>query len=578
MKSSSSKAAGTALAVLFLLLFVGALGARIWVSGRSADIAGPTHLAVGKDRVYVHVDRQLYVLSASGDSLDRVGMDRLGLGDDAPIDLRLLDDGRLLVAGQRPARLRLCEPDRWQCASIGSVAGRLRAQLKVAVDEPRNRLVIAGFDSTALWLQPLNTDVDAGDPKALDARGILNRPNDIAVDRDGRIWVADSGNHRVVALEEGEERVREAVSLTARHPLARPGRDWPMMLAPASDGNWWVTQPDAFGKRAADLLVYHPTDGVQARIALPDDADPTDVASLGDAMLVTDTARFEIHRVDVRSHASESFGDERFRDAMRQAAARKARYQGIMVHALTAMVAFGALMIAAAVYATPKGKRFTPPPADPLAVTDVHPTVLHQTHWLKREPKADRLLRWLEPLTYALTLLALLPLAALMGSSFFLDGGTAGHGLAESPEEAAELKRMVIFFLIVVGGLPLVMRIGARNLKARLGTDGQRLWVKSDDGRQISFSPKQLVYSGRQIAARDRLFAVQFGNGRPLYAKGEVETFIAPLLRRARKLSALAMFRHLLANREPGTMALLLYFATSAGAMVATGAWRYLLD
>lgn len=571
--TSSSKIAGRTLAVLFLLLFIAALGARIWASNQSSHFAGPTHLAVGNGRVYVHVDGQLYVLSMSGKSLDRVPVEQLGLHD-APIDLRVLSDGRLLVAGQRPARLRLCDPVRWQCTSVGTLAGKLRAQFKVAVDEARNRLLLAGFDSTEIWLLPLTAD--AGEAKTLDASGVLNNPNDIAVDANGRIWVADSGNHRVVALEEGEQAVREVgVSFSARNTLARPGRDWPMMLALASDGNWWVTQPSAFGKGGADLLVYHPTNGIQARIALPEDADPTDVASFGNVMLVTDAARFEIHSVDVQSHRSEPFGDEQFRKTMREAGERRAWYQDTMVHSLTAMIVFGVLMIGAAVWATPKGKRFTPPSVTPLARTDVRPPMLHQTHWLKREPKADRFLRWLPLMTYVFTLL---PLVGLVGLFFLLDGNLVSESVNDRLKEAAELKKVIIFSVVVLGGLPLVMAVGVRNLKAHLGTDGHRLFVKYDDGRRAAFNPEQLVYSGRQIAAGHCFFAVQLGNGRPLYAKGEVETFIAPLLSRAKELSMSAMLRYQLAQREPATMAGLLYIVVVTAVMVVTGAWRYLLD
>lgn len=569
----TSKVAGTALAVLFLLLFFAALGARLWASNQSTHFAGPTHLAVGNDRVYAHVDGQLHVLSTDGVSLDRVAVEQLGL-DDAPIDLRVLSDGRLLVAGQQPARLRLCDPARWQCVSIGTLAGKLRAQLKAAVDEPRSRLLIVGFDSTRIYVEPLTAE--AGEAKTLDAGGILDNPNDIAVDPNGRIWVADSGHHRVVALEADEQAVREVgVSFTARNALARPGRDWPMMLALASDGNWWVTQPNAFGKGTADLLVYHPVNGAQTRIPLPDDADPTDIARLGEAMLVTDAARFAIYRIDAQTHSITPFGDASFRNTMQEAAAQRARLEGIMTHALTGMIAFGALMIAAAVWATPRGKRFTPPPAPPLAASDVRAPILHQTHWLKRDPKADRLLRWLTPMTYLLTVVIL---ASLAGLSFLIEGGLANESASKRLETVEELKNLFILSIFVFGGLPLLMGFGVRNLRARLGTDGQRLFVKLDEGRQASFSPERLVYSGRHIAAGDRLFMVQLGNGRPLYAKGEVETFITPLLRRAKKLSAFGMFRYLVTHRESSTMAALVYAVAATSAIVATGAWRHLLD
>lgn len=565
----TSRAAGTALAVLFMLLFLGALGVRFWASGEASRDAGPDHIAAGSDRVYVHVEGELVALSASGEIVSRRALTQLGL-DDTPIDLRVLTDGRVLVAGQRPATLRLCTPERWQCESIGQgVTPKLNAQFKVAVDDDDGRLLITDAESGEIWVQRLA----GGEPKAMQTRTVLDHPNDIVLDGNGA-WVADSGHHRIVRLALTDDGVREAGSLEARHRLSR--HDWPMMLARTPDGDVWVTQPDAVVLRGADLLVYRPESGVEARIDLPIDAYPTDIAALERAMLVTDSERVRVYRVDIDTRQVSEFGSAAFRDRLRQLVHRKARYREMSDQSLVAMIASGALMVLAAAWATPKGKRFTPRPvADPLAASEAAPPALDGIHWLKREPKTDRLLRWAAPLT---TVLVVVTLGLLAGFTYLFGIGSSETPTPERAAKVAELQRLLFWCVIAFGSLPVLMRFPLQSMRARIGTDGHRLFVRQPDDRPVSFAPEQLVYGGRYIACRDRLFAVHTGNRQPLYAAGEIETYIAPLLRRARKLTAFGLFRYLLAHREPGTLASIVLSAILLAAFIFSGGWRHVFS
>lgn len=98
-------------------------------------------------------------------------------------------------------------------------------------------------------------------------------------------------------------------------------------------------------------------------------------------------------------------------------------------------------------------------------------------------------------------------------------------GEGATPEQTAELRdveRMLAFSFVLLGGLPVVARFTLRRFQRRIGTDGRRLFVRHPDGGQVSFAPKQVVYSDRQIAYRDQVVAVQTGNRQPLYADGPI--------------------------------------------------------
>ena len=563
---------GVLLSLLFMVLFLGALGLRIWASDKSTQTVGPDHIAVGQDRVYVHVNGELFVLSAQGKTLERKRIEPL-IQDNSLIDLRVMQDGRLLLAKQQPAGVNLCDPVGWQCTPVGkSATAKVRAQFKALVDESSNRMFIADFAANRVWLQSLAD----GEAHPLDTKTSLNYLNDIALDPSGRLWVADSGHRRIVALERKEDGAwEEARSFDARNRLAREGRDWPMMLAMAPDGNWWVTQPTSLGGQG-DLLVYHPENGVQSRIELPGDAYPTDVASAGTAMLVTDMDRFKIYQVDVSTHAVSEFGDAAFRQEMSQAAERKGRYLAYVDQSVIGMVAFGILMIVAAFWASPKEeRRLVPPPAAVLKASDAPAPSLKEIYWLRRHPKTERILRWQKPLAYMVPLVMI----AMTGAMYFVFIGAADTS-SLTPEKLAkmdQIKMMLLVMAFFTASLPILVNTAMRNLNHRLGTDGQRLFIKLATGRQISLAPEQLVYSARQLAYQAYVFPIQTGKGQPLYDDGEINTYIAPLLVRARKLGAWEMFRYQLAQREPTLVTNMIFVIMLTAMMLATGMWRQLL-
>lgn len=454
------------------------------------------------------------------------------------------------------------------------VTDKLRNQYKVFPDRSGDRLLITDFDSDRLWSQPLPD----GAPRLLLNADELKGPNDLAVDGAGRLWVADSAGRRLVVFDPAPNGGwRKRATYPARTEISRDDRDWPMMLAPAGDNRWWVTQPTPFGGRA-DLLVYESGKGAVERVDLPDDANPIDVASSGNAMLVTDRDNFRVYSVDPTSLAVTDFGDARFRAVLQSAADREAGYQRWTDLTLYAMIAFGALMLLAAFWATPRGKRWTKAPTfEPLAPRAGPVPTLSSIHWLERDPKAERKLRWIVPLLWSTTLL----LFVSLGLFYLLFAPDGGAGM--SPEKQAKLTELTTHLLVMLTlwlGIPVVMGIALRSFRHRLGTDGHSLFVKLAGGGQLSLAPEQFVYDTRRIVYRDRVFpvkVVQTSRLQRLYQPGEVETYIAPLLARSKKLGQWEMLRYQFAHREPILMASIIYSVIAVAVIFTTGTWRYLL-
>lgn len=568
---SSTHPARTALSILFMLLFLAALGVYAWASTRSHAIVGPSHLAVTADGLHVHVGDELVMLSPDGALRTRRPAAALGLTD-MPIDLRGLPDGRVLVAEQRPARLLACAAVEARCDAYGGeIAGHYREQYKL-IPAGDGDLLIADNRSGRVWRQPSA----GGAPTALTAAGALDNINDLLRDRDGRIWVADSGHRRLVALEATRSGVWQvATNLKAANVHGGAANDWPMMLALDDAGQLWSLQWSSSGPGAA-VVVYDPRRGAIARIALPEDGLLTDIARLDGAMIVSDMERFRLYRVDIATRAVTPFGDAGFEALLNELRQRRHGYELGMRAAIGAMALFAALMIGAAIWATPKGKRFPKPArAAPLAATDAAMPEVNGIRWLARSAQLDRSLKLAKFAAYALPF-AFIALAYLSFGLFDKIPGTSPS--ADDLAKIDELKRMLVFCLLVFAGTPVLIHFGIRNMSHTLGTDGRRLYAKLVDGTQLALMPEQLAYGNRQIVHEGREFLLQNGLHQSVYADGEIETYIAPLLQRAKKLGAFELLRYKLRHREPMLIATWIYVLLIAAGTLATGAWKMVLN
>lgn len=86
----------------------------------------------------------------------------------------------------------------------------------------------------------------------------------------------------------------------------------------------------------------------------------------------------------------------------------------------------------------------------------------------------------------------------------------------------------------------------------------------------------RLVYTDRMLAYEKHLFPIQTGNRKPVYAEGEIETHIAPLLSRATRLGIFAMLRYQFRHREAATIVSALYVVTMTAVFWYMGLWRFM--
>jgi len=533
----------TGLALVFLALLLAGLIARFWASDKAYQITGPTHIAAGVEHVYVFAAGDMYRLTLAGELLNVASSEVTGLNDE-PIDLRVMADGQLLIAEQRPAAIRLCDVGSWNCHPVGAaVASVIERQFKVLPGASPGELLLTDAHGDTLW----RMDDIGSEPQKLLPDGTLAGPNGMAVDDAGNLWVADTDHRKIIELLPTENgSYQPGRQHSAVNSLTVGERFYPMMLEQTVDGRIWVSQAAEFSKPYSDLVVYDPEEGVQALIDLPDGAYATDIVTLGDTVLVTDLERFRVYQVQAGTLEIGEFGDEPFRRALGQIQERRTYYDRLGNWSLAAMIVFAALMITAAIRATPKERRWTPPPAlfDLENSPDKTPEI-KGIHWLERDPKTEKSLKWLEHLGFVLFILMIAGAFALYTWVRIQAGPEPGEEMASQLIELG----IILLFAGLLGALILpITHFAVRAMKRKLGTDGKSLYIRLTDGRELSVHPSQLAYTNRLILYRQYTLPLQGGKQQQLYAPGEVETWIAPLLRQSRKLTEIQALKHQIKN------------------------------
>lgn len=549
------------LAFLFLALLLVSLATRFWAAEKGFRLTGPTHIAAGEGQVWVFTSGDLYKLSPDGDSLGVFGASITGLNTD-PIDLAVMTDGRLLLAEQDPARIRLCGTDAWHCDTIldGTVAA-IKRQFKILSGNMPGEWLLTDAVGDTLWEVREPDNALAG----MVPEGTLAGPNGLVFDRSGNLWVADTDHRRIIELlpaaEGGYVPGREH---SAVNDLTEGKRYYPMMLVLGPRGKLWVTQAADFSKTLSDLVVYDPEQGVEALVVLPEGAFTTDIAVNGDQVLVTDLEQFVIYQVDSKSMKAGGFGDSVFRQNMAQIQESRSAYDRLGAWSLASLSISAVLMILFAIQATPKEKRWTAPPDvfDPEKTSGEIPQT-RRVHWLERNPRTEMVFKWAERVFY--TALVLLVVSILIFYAW-LQSEAAQAMLPGKLTKLNELGIALLLAGLLAALLVQVVRLSKRAMNRKLGTDGKRVYIHLEDGRELAVDPSQLAYTHRMILYRKYTIPLQGGARQALYLPGELDTWLAPLLRQARKISEFQAMKHQWEHRDE--MLIWTVIATTAAAVL----------
>lgn len=530
----------TALAGLFLLLILAGLAVRFWVTDQVYAFTGPVHITASGSEVFLNVSGDLLRLSAGGELLEARPLQEAGLPAD-PIDLRLLESGELLVAGQRPASIDLCNIETRSCNPLdGPPVDRVQRQFKIIPEAKRGRWLLTDARGDALW----RLDETAQELEEVLPRNILAGANGLAFDGEGHPWVADTDNRRIVELVP----LDDGTFVTGRehsavNQLTIGKRVYPMLIEHGPDGFLWVAQAAEFSEAYSDLVLYHPDDGVVEVVKLPANAYATDLAVNGGSVLVTDLERFTVYEVDGRTREVSEFGDDAFRGHLAGLQSQRAKFSRLNVLALIVIVVSAAGMIFAVVRVTPKDRRWSKREIMPdLENAPLETPEVKGIHWLERNPKLGWMLNWYDRVFY-LAFLALVACCLLM---YFWAIPVSGL------EPSAEFGLGLFLMCLVLASFAPLVHLSKKVMNRGLGSDGKQVHLRLENGRELAVDPEQLVFSPRIVLYRNLSFPIRAGNWRKtLYQKGEIEQWLAPLLRRSKKVNEWQVIRHQWRYKDP---------------------------
>jgi hypothetical protein len=575
-KVKKRQAMARMIALIFLVLMLLSLGARIRATVLLIDAGGPTHMAASATKVYVHSNNSIIELSNSGQWVKQHLPGQTHLDGDL-IDLRVLTDGRLLLAEQQPARIRLCNPENWSCTNYGDkglegIARQLKV-LPVGTGESGSgpvSLLVTDSRGDSLW----RIAEHQSPPVSMLEPGALAGPNDLAFDADGRLWIADTDYRRitewVLAEDGGFEQGRQH---SAVNDLTRDGRYYPIMLAADTEGRWWVTQAGENSEGNADVVIYDPNKGAVAQVEIPGAVFPTDLVLSGNHMLVSDLESFTVYAVDVSQLEVRTFGDERFIAIMNEQRREQRKLTLFTQASLGAVLVFAVLMIGAAIMATPAGKRFTKPPAaiDLTSDRDRTPEV-RGVHWLVKSPVQIRALKALNAMMIIVPLLVVSGGVVLFALIRMPDGRVLTEGIGD---QYLVIILIVLFNALVLVGLLYLLHTLRNTLKRRLGSDGKRVWIGLEDGSTLKVLPEDLRHNGRVIYYRQYTLALMTGKGQEVYQPTEVAQWITPLLRDSEQYGPMQSLAHQWRYKDPQLLAVLAFVIVLGLATAALAIWQH---
>jgi hypothetical protein len=537
-QNNPNRQAWTVIAVLFMIGFLAGLGLRVFAGHQTTLILGPDHMATSTEQVFVHANDHLFVLTNQGVTLKHLSPSELQLSGTV-IDLRVMPNGRLLIAERVPARIRLCDPDPWKCSQIDApLAETLSNQFKVLPDVPGQNLYITDSTSGGGLYQ---VDISDGNIRPL-LLGELSYANDIQRGPEGEFWIADSYHRRVITVRlDGENVDLPQLRFNTENEATQKERTWPMMLQALGDGSWAVTQPTATGG-PADILIYQVETSMPRRLPLAEGLDPTDLLMVNGQLLASDILGIGLYTIDTKSGQHIPWGDQVINDWFKQQRFAHERYQGWVDLGLVLMFVCTPFMLIAGYLGTSREKRkgvFSLKGAPTLTASEGAPPVLSSIHWLKRNPKMDRLFRWMIPVMAVLVVIMLLTMGYLL------------HLLYDAePERIREFLILFLVFAGIMAGMLPLMYINMDMVRGQLGTDGKRIFVRLPGGGQGSAMPGQIVYTKHFIHFSTHTVSIGTRKNQALYEDGEIETYIAPLLKQARKVNIFGLFSQQIEDGE----------------------------
>lgn len=512
MITASASRGANLIALVSIIGVLAGIGVTFEASNRSGSIHGPLALATDGTHTYFQAGSSLYITDHAGRLQDSIPLPELGIEGDV-VDMEAVGTEVYVVEGDT-GHVSRCRLAARHCDTVttAATARTFGTALDIAVDAQRSRLYVSAA---------ARHSVDAYDLAGRHLFEISPEqrflfPNEIVLLEDGGIAVADTNNHRIVAVSPAEGRSATLWEFSVRTDNASCGRVWPVSIKRDGDGRWWVISMDG-GMKKGELLIFSSDGQPERRVDLPNGSDPINLAGTSDRMLVADFDGFRLFTVTPDSLTVEPFGDAAVLRDLEELRARQEHWTLVRKAAIAAIVLF-ALFGVIAVFLDSRATRKAQEQGRQIGKVN-HPEQLIQARnalppagsdgivWIGVDPRQKLLMK-----IVFFAVLGMLALQALLLAPFLAD-------------------RRMLAMSLPMFLLPVAMYFFLRKMSgARIGIGKSLLHLVDVQGKRAEGPVSEAIYSNEALLLKGIM--VNFRQ----FPKDALDRVVMPYLVEARKV------------------------------------------
>ena len=239
------------------LLKANGIGDAIFGADASGSLIRPYGCATDAEgRIYATDVGRVFVFDQKNKKLDFIGDDASTGKLAVPLGIAVSHDGKVYVGDSMRKRVFVYD-SKWNLLTAFGKTGELDGPSGVAIDEKKGRLYVIDTKKHKLLVYALaNGNLLKTIGGRGDEPGKFNYPTNILVDREGNLYVTDTGNFRVQVLDPDGKTIKNLGSLGDK-----PGNfSRPKGIALDSEDNLYVVDTafnniQVFNKKG-DLLIF----------------------------------------------------------------------------------------------------------------------------------------------------------------------------------------------------------------------------------------------------------------------------------------------------------------------------------
>ena len=524
------------MAILIGLFFVALLAVKFWANGEAVKIRGADQMKHdSQGNLYVHFGQNLYQFDSRGEFTAEIDLHELGVFNLVG-DFAFFKNGDLLirrgryepsfpeslftymrirdldapVTDEADVGLARCELDSKTCEPFGNDGFDLDSAFHVAIDWQTDAVY---FSDTSRH-QVFKFD-QYGNQLAKQDQGYFF-PNQISFS-DDTLWIADTNHH---AIQKANASTGDFASILATYRTkntVNQAKDWTYSFARVGD-DWWVNVMETTMSHG-DILIFNKQWEYQKHLALPEDADPIDIAHHAGDVWVTDFKGNKIAYFNVDGEPLNTTMPEILKDIAEQNQQTRQQYEQIGQWAMGAFVVALAFGLGVGLLQNRKSQDIT---QGSLTLDWSDPNIV----WVPKNKKKVRQ-------TYFLL--------ALMGLMiFYMLFSTIGI------DPDVSLLALSVFCSMIIG---MAIYVIYKQFSVGIGRLGDVLVLKNNRGKYAAGKREQIVYSDTHVLI-DKVF-IQLNLQNSIYETQEMISEIGPLLKEARHVSRNEMQRLLLKRQNP---------------------------